>query len=224
MCVEVHVLHEGKIRGTAGGIAGASEFLPLEHPLVVVNGDIVGPVPLAALLEAAHEGLTMVVTPTEIGQGTVGIGDENQVVRLRGQIFGKEFRGGNYVGIACLGRHCRSELPAEGCLVGDWALPALRAGELIRTVTVTDEFVDIGSPATFLEANLRWLSRQPPGSGLLRGAKLARGVQLIDSVVGSGAQIHGIGQVEECVILPGATAQAPLRRCIVTPAGVIVRA
>jgi mannose-1-phosphate guanylyltransferase len=218
----IHVEHEEKIRGTAGGIAGVRRHVPPVCPLVVVNGDIVGKLPLDVLVQATQQGLTLAVTEAQLGQGTVGIGADDQVVRLRGQRFGHEVRSGDYMGVACLGDRCLSELPPTGCLVGDWALPALGKGERIATVTVSDDFEDIGTPRTYLEANLRWLSARGPRAGFAPSLKIPAGVEVRRSAIGQGVQILGEGLIEDCVLLPGATARAPLYRSIVTPKGVVV--
>jgi hypothetical protein len=79
--------------------------------------------------------------------------------------------------------------------------------------------VDIGTPRAYLEANLRWLAgrRQWCGDGALVGPAVA----LDGAVVGEGARVLGAGRVEQCVVWPGAEAQAPLRGAIVAPEGVV---
>jgi mannose-1-phosphate guanylyltransferase len=219
----VQVNFEETIRGTAGGIAGVREQILFALPLIVVNGDILGSLPLGPLLAQGYDGLTMAITPTLAGQGTVGVGSDGEVVRLRGQTFGEEHEGGNYMGIACVGSRCLAQLPVEGCLVGDWALPRLNDGEVIRTVVVDDVFEDIGTPKAYLEANLHWLDRQSESSmGVSEQAHLDPGVQVRRSVIGEGARVLGSGVVDSCVILPGAQVQTPLLRSIVTPSGIVI--
>jgi mannose-1-phosphate guanylyltransferase len=222
----VEVSREERILGTAGGIAQARRFVR-EGPLVIVNGDIVGDLPIAPLIEQADEGLVLAVTERPLGQGTVGLGMRGQVVRLRGETFGQEVASGDYMGVAVLGPKCLNSLPKEGCLVGDWALPELRRGGRIGAVVVSTSFEDVGTSGDYLAANLRWLRTRvedPTGSFIADGASVGAGVELVSSIVGKGAHVHGRGVIQNALILPGAEAHAPLRDVIVTPRGVVIPA
>jgi mannose-1-phosphate guanylyltransferase len=216
----IHVSHEPVVLGTAGGIAQARRWLG-ERPLVLVNGDILGEVPLQALLGAPATGLVLAVRPRPVGQGTVGLGAEGQVVRLRGERFGVEQQGGDYTGMARLDPEALRALPAEGCLVGDYALPLLRRGGAVRSARVEADFLDIGTPRSFLEANLAWLAGTG-GPALGRGARVADTVTLSAAVVGAGAEVTGQGALERVVVLPGARARAPLADAVVLPSGRVV--
>jgi len=213
----VQVLHEQEIRGTAGGVAQVRGRTSL--PLIVVNGDIVTELPLPSLLAAAGPGLTLAVAPAPASRGTVGLGDYGQVVRLRGETFGVERASADYIGVACLGAECLATLPERGCLIGDWALPRLRAGGAIGTVTSAAPFLDVGDPQSYLRANLEWLGGR---SHLGSGVRVPSGIEVESSVIGAQVQLTGSGRIRECVVLPGAPAQAPLERCIVLPSGRIV--
>lgn len=220
----VHVSREERILGTAGGIAAARRFFS-GGPLLIVNGDIVGELPVESLLNASDRGLVMALTRGRVGEGTVGVDADGNVVRLRGECFGQEIAAGDYMGIAVLGSDCLATLPNEGCLVGDWALPRLREGAKLRTLTVGERFEDVGTPRAYLSANLRWLSQQmggPAHSYLGTDVSVSEGVEVIASLVGAGARIMGTGQVEASLILPGAQARAPLSNVIVTPSGCVI--
>lgn len=211
----VHVNCEERILGTAGGVAAVREHVTA--PVVLVNGDIVTTMPVAALLAAAGPGLTLAVaTPSAGTAGTVGLDRKGRVVRLRGQSFGEEVRAADYIGVACLGPECLDTLPGEGCLIGDWALPWLCRGGVIDTVWSEAPFRDLGTPASYLEANLEWLGTR---SYVSRDAEVAEDIELTQSVVGAGATLLGRGRVRQSVLLPGASAHAPLERCIVLPSG-----
>jgi len=222
----VDVFVEEEIRGTAGGIAQANALLS-GAPAIVVNGDIVGELPLDELLEAPTDGLALAPAPGSLGEGTVGVGSDGSVVRLRGEFFGEEVLSGDYIGVAQLGERCLATLPEEGCLVGDWALPELRSGRKVQTVMTDVSFEDIGTPGAYLSANLAWLDRRLSSALGREGyvghlAELGPGVHLNRCVIGEGAKVSGVGLIEECVVLPGAHAVAPLKHAIVTPAGVVM--
>ncbi len=223
--IKIEVVNEAIVRGTAGGVAGARALLG-PAPVVVWNGDIlVDDPPLAALLDFAGDGLCLAVAPRPAGEGTVGLDAAGGVVRLRGERFGDEARGGDYVGIAAIGARCLATLPEMGCLVGDWALPELRAGRpSVASVDVTGAWTDAGDPASYLAANLAWLAGQAAGAARKgRGAVVAAGVELRQSIVGDGARVDGHGALERCVVWPGAHATAPLSDAIVTTSGRVVR-
>jgi mannose-1-phosphate guanylyltransferase len=224
--LRLRVIHETKILGTAGGVANAAPLLG-RGDVILWNGDILADVDIAALLEEhrrARALATMVVAPRPRGEGTVGLDDRGAIVRLRGERFGEEVRGGDFLGITALGPLLRARLPREGCLIGDGCLPALRAGERIASVPSATTWDDIGSIATYLQANARWLDRQKIRNFVGNEASIAPGVLLEDSVVGEGAQVSGSGIVRGAVIWPGARVEAPLDRIVVTTAGVIARA
>ncbi len=223
--IRLRVVHEASILGTAGGVANAASLLG-EGDVILWNGDILADVDVVALLQTHREAraqATMVVAPRARGEGTVGLDDRGRITRLRGERFGVEARGGDFLGIYALGPVLRARLPPEGCLIGDGCLPALRAGERVATLTVTTEWDDIGSIASYLRANTRWLARQKMRSYVGKGAEIAGGVTLEDSVVGAGARISGSGCVRGAVIWPGAQTEAPLEAVVVTTAGRLAR-
>lgn len=220
LCCDIYVSHEERVLGTAGGIARVARELGASD-LVVVNGDICGELPLAALLGSACPGLTLAVVERKRGEGTVGVGEDDRVVRLRGQTFGSEAWGADYMGVAHLGSECLGSLPNEGCLIGDWALPHLRDGGTVRALAVTSDFIDIGTPADYLRANLRVVKQR--GKSLIHpSATCDPGVVVRASVVGSHARVSGAGRLDRCVIFEGAVVSAPLTQAVVLASGQVV--
>jgi len=220
----VHLVHEPVIRGTAGGIAGARSLLT-GGPVIVWNGDILAEPSLPELLDRAGSGLAFAIVPRAAGEGTVGMGDRGQVVRLRDERFGSEASGGDYIGVAALGPAALSTLPERGCLVADVALPALRRGESIAAVPVRGGFTDVGSVRAYHQANLDWLGRtRGPGKAWVHPtAQVAGPVELRECVIGEGARVFGEGLLDKVVVWPGAAATAPLRDAVVTTRGSVVR-
>lgn len=217
----VEVSREGEILGTAGGLARARGHF-FEEGTIVVNGDIWGELPVTKLLESKTPGLVLAVVErpwslSQAQQGTVGMDADGRVVRLRGEVFGREVRSGDYMGVAFAGANCLDALPERGCLIGDFALPHLRAKGEITTVTFDGTFTDVGTPSTYLQANLSAASATPPVS-----VPTPPGIVLERCVVGDGVTLLGEGLIEDCVLLAGATVCAPLRRAIVTPRGRVI--
>ncbi len=222
--LDLHLVHEPVIRGTAGGVAGARALLG-PGPVLVHNGDIIGAPPIGALLAAAGEGMCLAVAPRPAGQGSVGLAADASVVRLRGEVFGQEVAGGDYVGVAAVGRRCLSELPDQGCLIGDWALPELRRGGRLTAVAASSEWTDAGDLASYVAANLSWLEQHSgpaPASWVDPSARVDPDITVGQSVVGRGARVTGSGRLSQCVVWPGAVARAPLSNAVVTPAGRVV--
>jgi mannose-1-phosphate guanylyltransferase len=220
----VTVVHEPTIRGVAGGIAGARALL--EPPIVIWNGDtLIDHPPLLELISDVERngGICLAVAPAK-GAGTVGVDAQGRVVRLRGETFGHEVQGVDYVCLAGLARDALDELPEQGCLIGDYCLPRLRRGQPVFTRTIEGAWDDIGNLESYHEANLIWLAahaNHPGGSYLAPTARLSQGVQLERAVVGDGARVAGSGALHECVVWPGTTAVAPLSRAIVTPSQIV---
>lgn len=214
----VAISREQEILGTAGGVRGAESLLD-PGALVVWNGDILLDLDVGALREAhEREGAkaTLVVVRRPPGQGTVGLDAQGCVVRLRGERFGVESAGGDFVGAQTIGAELRARLPAQGCLVGDVYLPALRRGERLSTFAVPGPFSDIGEPRAYLDANLAWLARSGAPAFVAAGAEIAPTVRLVDALVGAGARAEGEGELRRCVVWPGARVRAPLSDTIVS--------
>jgi mannose-1-phosphate guanylyltransferase len=227
--IPIEVLREAEILGTAGGLANAADALG-EGDVVVWNGDILIDLDVAAL-RAAHAvnalrgaAATLAVAPRAVGEGTVGVGAAGEAVRLRGERFGDEVAGGDFVGVQVVGAALRRRLPPRGCLVGDGYLPWLREGRALATFAAPAAWDDIGTIASYLAASARWLERSRLRSYLGPAARVAEGVDATGSVVGAGALVEGSGALASCVIWPGARARAPLAGAVVTTEGRVARA
>jgi mannose-1-phosphate guanylyltransferase len=145
-------------------------------------------------------------------------------VRVRGEVHGVEVTSADYVSLFAAGERALKEFPEQGCLIGDYCLPRMRRGQPIDTCRIGGNWWDIGTPASYLRANLDWLQRNAGGDGASHvgpGSSVAEGIQLTSSVVGAGATVTGHGVVESCVIWPGSVAHAPLARAVVTPRGIV---
>jgi len=219
------VIHEPRILGTGGGIANAAGVLG-GGDVIVWNGDILADLDVAALLEAHRRSAalaTMAVASCLRGEGTVGLGAGGAVVRLRGERFGDEVSGGDFLGIVVMGAALRRRLPEVGCWIGDGVLPALREGGRISAFAWDGGFEDIGTLDAYLTANLRWLARQGIEAHVGEGACVSPGVVLSRAVVGASATVTGEGAIVRSVIWPGARAVAPLSGAVVTTRGQVVR-
>jgi NDP-sugar pyrophosphorylase family protein len=221
-----HVVVEPELRGTAGGVAGARGLLG-RGPLVVTNADVLARVDLTALLaRTPADGLCLAVVPRGLGQGAVGLGADGRVARLRGERFGEERTGADYVGTLGIGRRVLEALPARGCLIGDVAMPLARQGRAVTTLSIEGGFLAPGdSIAAYLDAHAEWLARRGGASGasfIGPGAEIGVGAELVSSVIGAGAVVSGSGRCERVVAWPGARVALPLSDAVVTTKGQVV--
>jgi mannose-1-phosphate guanylyltransferase len=223
LSLNIDVVVEPEIRGTAGGVAGARRLLGA-GPVLVWNGDILTQAPVAELVRvaSARDAQVLAVSPRPAGEGTVGLDDEGAVVRLRGQVFGREARGGDYVGVMALGPGVVAALPDRGCLFGDVALPDLARGKRVWTIPSPATWSDLGDLQQYVAANFRWLDERGTGVWQAETARVASTVRLERCLVGAGAQVTGAGELRDVIVWPGASVQAPLSRAVVLTSGRVV--
>lgn len=214
----IAVSHERELLGTAGGVARARLLLG-EGDVLVWNGDILSELDARELV-AAHSaraaepphGATLAVRPRPAGEGNVGLDAQGSIVRLRKESFGVEARGGEFLGIHVIGAPLREHLPAQGCLVGDVYLPALRRGERLRAHLTDASFIDVGSLAQYLAANAAWLAARGLRSWAHPSAVVNAAVD--GSVIGAGAVVDA--PATDSVVWPGAHVHDACNRSVVT--------
>jgi len=216
------VLVEPEILGTAGGLRGALDHLD-EGPLLVVNTDVISKPNYREILQfVTDDGIVLGIQRKPAGQGPLGIGAQGRVVRLRGERVGTEISGGDYLGVAALGRQVASQLPLRGCLVGDFLLPLLRAGACIETVEVQGEWFDIGTLHNYAKANRAWLLERNLEAWVGPSCAVPVGIQLKETLLGQGTRLSGSGLIQRVIAWPSADVRAPLRDAVVTSTGRIV--
>lgn len=219
------IVEAGRILGTAGGVANARDagLLGTHEDVLVWNGDIRAALDVSALARAHGRGAaraTLAVAHRRgPGEGTVGLGRDGRVVRLRGLSLGDELASADFVGAQTISASLVERLPREGCLVGDVYLPLLRQGEALATYEHGGGFDDVGTPSAYLAANLAWLGERR--AFVHASATVGPEVTLDRCVVLAGARVDGAGALEGVVVWPGAHARAPLSRAVVTPSATV---
>jgi hypothetical protein len=145
-------------------------------------------------------------------------------VRLRGERFGEEASGGEYIGLLAIGTSALNELPQAGCLIGDFALPRLRRGGRVLTSPFHERFAfPCDDLTSYLAENLNWLSERNLSRFATEDAHIEPGIELDRALVGVGARVSGQGTLRRVLVLPGARCEAPLTDAIVAPSGRIIR-
>jgi mannose-1-phosphate guanylyltransferase len=230
LALNIDVVVEPEIRGTAGGVAGArARFTPRE-PVLVWNGDILTEASCAALLDVARErdAQVLLVSERNGSEGTVGLDEAGCVVRLRGRVFGHEARSADYIGVMALGPSVVAGLPERGCLFGEVGLPHLAEGRRLYTLPHRSPWSDVGDLGEYARANFAWLSAKATAplltgdSWVGQGAEVSAGVVLERCLIGAGARITGEGVLSEVIVWPGASLAAPLRRAVALGSGRVV--
>lgn len=222
--LDVVLCHEPTLLGTAGGIRNARPLLE-DGPLLCLTSDIVLDALPPDLLSKTNTGnLVLAVARRALGSGSVGVGEDGRVVRLRGQSFGVEVAGGDYVGLMALGERALGELPQKGCYIGDYAVPLLARGGRVEAVEYSGRAIVLGDDVErYVAENLRWLARSAAPHGWVGpGASVAAGVTVAGSLVGAGARVEGQGRLQSSLVFPGALARAPLENSVVLPSGRLV--
>jgi mannose-1-phosphate guanylyltransferase len=218
----VRVIVETEILGTAGGLHGALEHLD-EGPLLVVNADVIcSPNYRELLRDVAADSIVLGVVRKPAGQGPVGLNAEGRVVRLRAESAASEAFGADYLGVAALGRQVLSRLPSRGCLIGDFILPLLRAGHPIGTGSIDGEWFDVGTLEQYARANRAWLHQRSLCAWVAPQCHVAAGIQLDETILGTGTRISGSGLVRRVIAWPFSQIEAPLRDAVVMSSGRIV--
>ena len=232
---DIALSEETTLLGTAGGVARGAALLGAGDVLVW-NGDILAEVDVHALFEAHRANVardaceaTLVVSAREgEGIGNVGVDAAGHVVRLRREsVRAGEVRSADFLGIHLLGESLRAALPAEGDLVGDVYLPAMRRGSSLGVFDYdarAGAWWDIGTLASYRAANFAWLRARGADAFVGSGARVGEDVAIAGSIVGEGAIVVGTGTVARCILWPGARVTAPLADAIVSEAGAVLSA
>ncbi len=122
-----------------------------------------------------------------------------------------EFGAHRFAGVSLIAADLAAGLPPQTAdLVRAVWRPAEAAG-LLRVVDYAGVYLDSGTPADYLAANLHAASVESGGCLVAPSASVGSGARVVGSVIGPGAKI--LGDVERCVVWPGARVEAGERLC-----------
>jgi NDP-sugar pyrophosphorylase family protein len=204
-------LETPRLLGTAGGVRRMREAVG-GGEVIAYGGDIYAPtLGLAGFAVTEGAMATLVVEPRGAGEGNVGLDADGRIVRLRGESFGREVRGGYYLAICALS--AGTVLPDEGCLVADVWLPMLRRGAgSLTAVPFEGAWIDVGSIRGYVQANHEWLTMRGVDGFVHPSAQVCARTER--SIVGRGARIDA--SCMDAIVWPGAVVSTPAARSIVT--------
>ncbi|MDP3276526.1 MAG: sugar phosphate nucleotidyltransferase [Deltaproteobacteria bacterium] len=229
-------IHEQKLLGTGGGIRNAREQLQGEL-FVVFNGDVLADVDIAAAVSLHRESgarMTMILRedPRAEALGAIEVDSGGRVRRILGEGPPSDVpvKKCMFTGIYVLSGDVFDELPVEGCIVRHTLRRWMARGERVSAVIDSGLWFDLGTIAQYAAVTF----------GLLDGSLSLRGIPAIDRSVSVASDVHiassvtlathvrlerdcvveGEGDVSHVIAWEGAHVRAPLRRSIVTSAGV----
>jgi mannose-1-phosphate guanylyltransferase len=211
--MELSVSHEPVIAGTGGALREARPLLGGADGIVVVNGDILFDVDLAAALEAHRASgalATMLLAPMPEGAryAAVETGAGGAVRRIAGR-FGPGGEGlspWHFTGVHVLSPRLLDLVPAEPFEldVNRHVYPALMERGLVRGHLAEGYWNDLGTPARYLDASRDVLAGRVP---------LARFAGA-DPFAELDARAPGVRVHRSAVVAPDATLDAP---CAIGP-------
>lgn len=194
---------------TAGAIGFAARAAGLDETFVVVNGDVLTDLDVTALV-AFHRDrgaeATVALTPVEDPSafGVVPTDDEGRVVAFiekppPGQAPTNLINAGTYV----LEPSVLARIPLGGrASIERETFPALVNDGRLYALGSTADWVDAGTPSTFLAANLRYADGGESANGVAATASVT------NSVLGDGVTVDAGARVDSVVCFDGAAIEA----------------
>lgn len=198
---------------TAGAIAFAARHAGVEDTFVVMNGDIMCDVDVAALVrfhrEHRAEG-TLHLTPVEDPSqfGVVEVDDQGWVRRFvekpaPGETDSRVINAGTYV----LEPSVLERIPvAQKISIERVVFPAMVADGTLAAMSTDDYWIDTGRPDTYLRANLDFIdgTRHHILSSVGPRAHIDASASVTHSVIGEGARVGRDCVIIDSVLLPHA--------------------
>ncbi|MEY4633221.1 MAG: hypothetical protein RLZ18_593 [Actinomycetota bacterium] len=211
--IKLHYAVEPEPLDTAGAIAFAARFAGISDTFVVMNGDIMCDVDIAALVnfhkQHGAEG-TLHLTPVEDPSqyGVVEVNADGWVQRFvekpaPGETDSRVINGGTYV----LEPTVLNRMPENQKLsIERVVFPAMVADGVLAAMSTTDYWIDTGRPDTYLQANLDLIdgSRSLILSSVGANSVIAPSASITHSVIGENTTIGDGCVIIDSVVLPGA--------------------
>lgn len=202
---------------TAGAIAFAAREAGIEDTFVVLNGDVLTGLDVGELIRFHRDRgaeATIALTPVEDPSrfGVVPTDSEGRVIEFiekpaRDEAPTNLINAGTYV----LEPSVIDRIPGDRRVsIERETFPEIAEERGLFALASEADWVDAGTPATYLEANLRYAA--PPGPTV----ELADGAEVTSSVVGEGvtigarAVVHGSVIFEGAVVGPGAEVRSSI--------------
>ncbi len=220
--VELFYAVEPEPLDTAGAIAFAARMAEVKDTFVAVNGDVISDFPLADLIYA-HRGngapATIALTPVEDPSryGVVVCDPDGRVQAFVEKPPAEEapsrwINAGMYVLDPSVVDLIPEDRPAS---IERETFPALVQGGLLYAVANDGFWIDAGTPAAYLEAQMALAG----GTHIHPTADIAPSARIANSVIMGHAAVASGARVADSVLLPYSTveADAEINRAIISP-------
>lgn len=218
--VELHYAVEPEPLDTAGAIAFAARDAGVSDAFVVMNGDILCELDVAALVGFHREHgaeatlhLTPVADPSQFG--VVETDASGWVTRFvekpsPGETTSNVINAGTYVFEPAI---LERMPPGERLSVERAVFPAVVADGRLAAMATNDYWIDTGRPDTYLQANLDLIdgTRSLILSSVGPQAHVHPSASVVHSVIGEGCVVDAGCVVVDSVVLPGAHVGARVR-------------
>lgn len=226
-----------EILGTGGGLKAAQQRLA--ERVVVVNGDILSDIDLTVLVAAVPDGgaaMALRADPVLGARAPVEADAESVVTRMRdfAGVPGTGVPGTHFTGIHAFDRALLDQVPDGFACIVRSAYKAVLPDRRLKAVRHGGTWVDIGTPADYLAANLAVLdgtlhtavdvwaeATGAPGKALIGAGAIVEG-DVQHSVIGAGAQVPAGARLRDCVVWDGvAVPEGDHERCVFFDDGVL---
>lgn len=226
----VTTVHEPIIQGTGGGLRGLQRALPGDDLVVAWNGDILFAPDLAPLLaghRASGAAATLVLLPMPLGRsyGVVEVDAAGRVRRI-GRPGPAPLPGctaWHFSGVHLLSPRVFAAMTPEGPEdINHDVYPRLFGSGDVRGVAVNAPWSDLGSPATYLEAQSDLLLGRVPDP--LAAESPLSGRTETEALVEPGARVHPAAEVAPDVFVAAGVevpAGAKVRRTALLPGALV---
>ena len=210
-CANVRLAYavEPEPLGTAGGIAFAARQAKLDETFLVVNGDVLTDLDLGELITLHQDrgaAATIALTPVDDPSryGVVATDDRSRVTAFIEKPPGDEaptnlINAGTYVLQPEVLDHVP---PGRAVSIERETFPALVANGEVYALGSDAEWIDAGTPATYLEVNLTYAAREH--SWVSPTARLDSLARVRDTVVAEGVKVEAGAEVTGSLLLDGA--------------------
>jgi mannose-1-phosphate guanylyltransferase len=245
--VALHYAVEPEPFDTAGAIAFAARHAGISDTFVVMNGDIICDVDVAALVafhRARGAEATLHLTPVDDPSqyGVVEIDDNGWVQRFvekpaPGETTSSVINAGTYV----LEPQVLDRIPVNTKVsIERVVFPAMVQDKSLAAMATSDYWIDTGRPDTYLQANLDLIDGTRPmilssvgphavidstasvtRTVIGEGAHIGRDCVLIDSVVLPNAVIGDRVRLDNSLVMGRVGSDATLVRCVIGLDGVV---
>ncbi len=215
------ISHEPVIAGTGGALREAAPLLAGAEAVVVLNGDVLFDADLHAAL-AAHRAsgalATMALLPMPAGAGyaSVELDARGRVRRIAGR-FGPGGEGltpWHFPGLSVISPALLPLIPAAPfeCDIHRDVYPPLMGRGLVRGLVTCGAWSDLGTPASYLAANLEVAAGRfplarfglPAPRRIAGSARIEPGAQVGEAVViGEGCLVPAGARLDRAVLWPG---------------------